>query len=173
MNRLTKALGSLTRILGDSAILSVNTFRPPRYAKKIKRTIEQPFPNRDLTQRPDAALILRTVNRAPRYSGARYSWKREAPMPIVLSEWTTSQEISNRVDRLRLQYAGNPLVKRIDHHIGVDWSDDPAVFIEVILPGTQIAAAELARLAEGIRVDLLRLVRTDEIGLHSYLNFVN
>jgi hypothetical protein len=97
---------------------------------------------------------------------------REAPMPIFVSEWATSQEISNRIDRLRMQYAGNPLVKRIDHHIGVDWSDDPAVFIDVILPG-KIAAPELERLAEAIRVDLLRLVRTDEIGLHSYLNFVN
>jgi hypothetical protein len=94
-------------------------------------------------------------------------------MPVVLSESATSQEISNRIDRLRTQYAGNPLVKRIDHHIGVDWSDDPAVFIDVTLPGKDIAAAELQRLAENIRVDLLRLVRTDEIGLHSYLNFVN
>jgi hypothetical protein len=68
--------------------------------------------------------------------------EREAPMPIILSEWATSQEISNRIDRLRMQYAGNPLVKRIDHHIGVDWSDDPAVFIDVILPGNEIAAAE-------------------------------
>ncbi len=93
-------------------------------------------------------------------------------MPIVLNEWATSQEISNRIDRLRTRYAGHPLVKRIDHHIGVDWSDDPAVFIKVILPG-DIAPAELQRLAEDIRVDLLRLVRTDEIGLHSYLNFVN
>jgi hypothetical protein len=31
----------------------------------------------------------------------------------------------------------------------------------------------LQRLAESIRIDLLRLVHTDEIGLHSYLNFVN
>jgi len=94
-------------------------------------------------------------------------------MPVVLSEWATSQEISRRIDRLRTRYADNPLVKRIDHHIGVDWSDDPAVFIDVILSGNQIPGAELERLAEGIRVDLLRLVGTDEIGLHSYLNFVN
>ena len=94
-------------------------------------------------------------------------------MPVVLTEWTTSQDISNRIDRLRTQYQGNPLVKRIDHHIGVDWSDDPAVFINVTLPGKEIAAGEIERLAEDIRVDLLRLVRTDEIGLHSYLNFLN
>jgi len=94
-------------------------------------------------------------------------------MPVVFSEWATSQEISNRIDRLRMHYAGNPLVKRIDHQIGVDWSDDPAVFINVILTGKEIAPAELERLAKDIRADLLRLVRTDEIGLHSYLNFVN
>ena len=94
-------------------------------------------------------------------------------MHVVLSEWATSREISDRIDRLRSQYEGNPLVKRIDHHIGVDWSDDPAVFINVTLPGKEIAVADLERLAEDIRVDLLRLVRTDEIGLHSYLNFVN
>jgi hypothetical protein len=94
-------------------------------------------------------------------------------MPVVLSEWATSRKISDRIDRLRAQYAGNPLVKRIDRHIVADWSDDPEVFINVTLPREEIAAAELERLAEDIRVDLLRLVRTEEIGPHSYLNFVN
>ena len=94
-------------------------------------------------------------------------------MPIVLNESAADQEISTRVDRLRTQYAGNPLVKRIDHHIGVDWTDEPAVFIDVILPGKEVTTAQLQRLAENIRIDLLRLVRTDEIGLHSYLSFVN
>jgi hypothetical protein len=93
-------------------------------------------------------------------------------MPIIASEWVTSQEISNRIDRLRMQYAGNPLVQRIDHHIGVDWSDDPAVFIDVILPGNEIAPQALERLAQDIRANLLHLVRSDEIGLHSYLHFV-
>ena len=94
-------------------------------------------------------------------------------MSIALSEWAASEEISNRIDRLRTESAGNPLVKQIDHRIGVDWSEDPAVFIDVILSRKEIAEAELQRLAENIRVDLLRLVRTDEIGLHSCLSFVN
>jgi hypothetical protein len=64
-------------------------------------------------------------------------------------------------------------VKGIDYRIGFDWSDDPAVFIDVILAGKEIAASELQQLAENIRADLLRLVRTDEIGLHSYLSFVS
>ena len=123
---------------------------------------------------PDRRLGVPHFDSAPTVNrlAALFLGKR-SPMPIFVSEWATSQEISNRIDRLRMQYAGNPLVKRIDHHIGVDWSDDPAVFIDVILPGNEIAAPELERLAEAIRVDLLRLVRTDEIGLHSYLNFVN
>jgi hypothetical protein len=94
-------------------------------------------------------------------------------MPIALSEWATNQEVSSRIDRLRTQYADNPLVKGIDYRIDADWSGDPAVFIDVTLPGKEIAEAEVLRLAENIRGDLLRLVRTDEIGLHSYLSFVN
>lgn len=94
-------------------------------------------------------------------------------MAIVPIELVSGQEISTRIHRLQMRYAGNPLVKGIDYRSGFDWSDDPAVFIDVILAGKEIAASELQRLAEDIRMDLLRLVRTDEIGLHSYLNFVN
>ena len=94
-------------------------------------------------------------------------------MAIVPKGWVSTQDISHRIGRLQMQYAGNPLVRRIEYRIGSDWSDDPAVFIDVMLAGKEISAAELQQLAESIRVDLLRLVRTDEIGLHSYLNFVN
>ena len=88
-------------------------------------------------------------------------------------EMVDSEEVSNRVHILQARYADRPLVKGIDHRIGFDWSDDPAVFIKVTLTGNEIVPAELQRLAEDIRGDLLLLVRTDEIGLHSYLNFVN
>jgi hypothetical protein len=94
-------------------------------------------------------------------------------MAIVPIGLVNGEEISARVQRLRMRYADNPLVKGIDYRIGFDWSDDPAVFIDVLLTGNKIVASELQRLAEDIRIDLLRLVRTDEIGLHSYLNFVN
>jgi hypothetical protein len=63
-------------------------------------------------------------------------------------------------------------VKRIDYRIGVDWSDDPAVFIDVTVAGKDFTP-ELQHLAESIHVDVLRLVRSDEIGLHSYVHFVN
>jgi hypothetical protein len=94
-------------------------------------------------------------------------------MTIVPKGWVSSEEISQRIDRLQAQYANNPLVKRIDYRIGVDWSDDPAVFIDVTVARNGMTPMELQRLAEGIRIDLLRLVRSDEIGLHSYLSFVD
>ena len=94
-------------------------------------------------------------------------------MAIVPAGLVNSEEISNRVHQLQLLYAGNPLVKGIHYRIGFDWSDDPAVFIDVMLTGKDIAASELQQLAENIRVDLLRLVRSDEIGLHSYLSFMS
>ena len=61
----------------------------------------------------------------------------------------------------------------MNHRFGFDWSDDPAVFIDVMLPGKEIAAVDVQSLAENIRGDLLSLVRTDEIGVHSYLSFLN
>ncbi|MGD0299299.1 MAG: hypothetical protein ABSE86_19515 [Bryobacteraceae bacterium] len=94
-------------------------------------------------------------------------------MAIVPAGLVSSEEISNRVHQLQMRYAGNPLVKGIDYRIGFDWSDDPAVFIDVMLTDKEIAASELQQLAENIRIDLLRLVRTDEIGLHSYLSFAS
>jgi hypothetical protein len=93
-------------------------------------------------------------------------------MSTAPTEWIVGPEISNRIDRLRARYANHPLVARFDHRIGVDWSADPAVFIAVILAEKEIGDAEVVRLAEDIRVDLRSIVRTDEVGLHPYLNFV-
>jgi hypothetical protein len=94
-------------------------------------------------------------------------------MAIIPNAWVSTEEIANRIDRLQTQYAGNPLVKRIDYRIGSDWSDDPAVFINVTVAGNEIVSTELQRLAENIRADVLRLVRSDEIGVHSYVSFLN
>jgi hypothetical protein len=47
------------------------------------------------------------------------------------------------------------------------------VFIDVTVAGKEIVSTELQRLAENIRADVLRLVRSDEIGVHSYVSFLN
>jgi len=65
-------------------------------------------------------------------------------MAIVPKSRVSTEEVSDRVDRLQMQYRGDPLVKRIDYHIGVDWSDDPAVFIEVVLAGKEIPRTGIA-----------------------------
>ena len=72
-------------------------------------------------------------------------------MATVPLEIVSGQEISNRVHLLQMRYAGNPLVKGIDYRIGFDWSDDPAVFIDVMLNGNANTASELQRLAEDMR----------------------
>jgi len=94
-------------------------------------------------------------------------------MPIVTTGWVNTEEISNRIDQLQARYAKNPLVKRIEYRFGADWSDDPAIFINVTVARKDPLPAELQQLAENIRIDLVRLVRSDDIGLHSYLNFVS
>jgi hypothetical protein len=32
-----------------------------------------------------------------------------------------------------MRSAGDPLISSLDYHVGPDWSDDPSVFVEVIL----------------------------------------
>ncbi len=91
----------------------------------------------------------------------------------AFQEWTASKEVSSRVDLLRQKYANHPLVKSISHKIAPDWTDDPAVFIEVLLASKDISTAQVLPVSEEMHLDLLRFVRTDEIGLHSYLKFLN
>ncbi len=92
-------------------------------------------------------------------------------MAIVSNAWISTEEVANRIDRLRMQYAGNPLVRQINHRIGADYYDDPAVFIDVVLASDAVTAEQVVPLAQEMQIDLLSLVRTDEIGLHSYLSF--
>jgi hypothetical protein len=57
--------------------------------------------------------------------------------------------------------------------IGSDWSGEPAIFLNVVLsPGFRDDAL-LKSLASDLRLDLLRIVHAEDIGLHSYLNFVS
>ena len=92
-------------------------------------------------------------------------------MAIVSNAWVSTEELANRIDRLRMQYAGNHLVKRIDYRIGTDHDDDPAIFIDVVLISDDPVIEDVVQLAEKMRIDLLGLVRAEEVGLHSYLSF--
>lgn len=94
-------------------------------------------------------------------------------MAIVASGFVQQDEIRERVKRLQELFATDPEVSRIDHHLAADWSGDDSLFINVVLNGKTPAAAIVLRLSEQIAAALLQVVRSEELGLHSYLNFVS
>jgi hypothetical protein len=91
-------------------------------------------------------------------------------MPIVSKAFVSPDEIDSRVGRLRTEYAAHPMIRELAYKIGVDWSDDPAVFLDVKVPsGTTVE--ELLPFARKLQDDVLTLMRTDELGVHTYLSF--
>jgi hypothetical protein len=54
----------------------------------------------------------------------------------VPAAWASVDEVTKRIGALQSKYAGNPLIDRIEHEIGSDWSGEPSLFLKVILsPG--------------------------------------
>ena len=94
-------------------------------------------------------------------------------MAIVASGLVQQDEIRERVKKLQELFANDPEVARIDHRFAEDWSGDYSLFIEVVLKRKTPTAATLSRLTEQIATALLRVVRSEELGLHSYPNFVS
>jgi hypothetical protein len=94
-------------------------------------------------------------------------------MAIIHEGSVSAEEVSRRIGTLRMRYAGNPLIERIEHRIAPDWSGEPSVFLSVILSRDRRDEATLKSLAKDLRSDVLRVVHTDDIGLHAYLNFVS
>lgn len=92
-------------------------------------------------------------------------------MPIVASGLVQQGEVLERVKQLQALFADDPEIARIDHRLAQDWSGDDSLFFEVVLnPNTPTAT--VLRLSEQIDTALLRVVRSEELGLHSYFNFV-
>ena len=91
-------------------------------------------------------------------------------MPIVANTFVSPEEIAARVGRLQMKYAGHPMLEEIAYRIGVDWSEDPAIFLDVKVPSST-TAAQLLPVAKELREDVVDLMRTDELGLHTYLSF--
>jgi hypothetical protein len=94
-------------------------------------------------------------------------------MPIVASGLVQQDEVRARVKRLQELFANEPEVARIDHRLDQDWSGDDSIFVDVVLNRPTPPAAVVARLSEQIGTALLRVVRSEELGLHSYLNFLS
>jgi hypothetical protein len=91
-------------------------------------------------------------------------------MPIVANTFVSPDEIAARVGRLQIKYAGHPMIREITYKIGVDWTDDPAVFVNVKVP-SDTSTEELLPVANKLHDDVLTLMQTDELGLHTYLSF--
>ena len=94
-------------------------------------------------------------------------------MAILASGLVQQDEIRERVKKLQELFASDPEVARIDHRLAEDWSGDYSLFIDVLLKSRTPAAETVSRLSEQFDAVLLRVVRSEELGLHSYLNFVS
>ena len=92
-------------------------------------------------------------------------------MPIVASELVQQNEVRERVERLRELFVKDPDIARIDYRIGPDWSGDSSIFVDVVLKSTTPPATVIVRLSKQIDAALLRVVRSEELGLHAYPNF--
>ena len=94
-------------------------------------------------------------------------------MPIVASELVQQNEVRERVERLQELFVKDPDIARIDHRIAQDWSGDSSIFVVVVLKSPTPPATVIARLSREIESALLRVVRSEELGLHAYLNFLS
>jgi len=100
-------------------------------------------------------------------------WVQGQIMSILASGLVQQDEIRERVRQLQELFVNDPEVARIDHRLAEDWSGDYSLFIDVVLKRKTPPAATVLRLSEQIAAALLRVVRSEELGLHSYLNFVS
>lgn len=94
-------------------------------------------------------------------------------MAIVASGLVQQDEIWERFKQFRDLFANDPEVARISPRLAEDWSGDYSLFIDVFLNRNTPTAATVSRLSEQFANALLRVVRSEELGLHSYLNFVS
>jgi hypothetical protein len=94
-------------------------------------------------------------------------------MAIVATGLVQPSEVRRRVERLREHFANEAEIARIDYRLDLDWSGDSSVFVEVILRKTSPPVEVIARLSKEIGAALLRVLRSEELGLHAYFNFVS
>ena len=94
-------------------------------------------------------------------------------MAIAASGLVQQDEILERVKKLQELFANDPDVARIVPRFAEDWSGDYSLFIDVVLNSKTPTAATVSRLSKQIDTALLRIVRSEELGLHSYPNFVS
>ena len=90
-------------------------------------------------------------------------------MPFVPKGFVDQQEIAAGVQRAANALA--PIVVRIRYDFGPDWTGDPSIFFRIILTDEAAMKPKLNDVANSIAFILMREVKADEQGLHSYFNF--
>ena len=98
---------------------------------------------------------------------------QQVTMPIVASELVQQDEVLERVKLLQELFVKELEIARIDYRLAQDWSGDSSIFFDVVLKRATLPAAVIARLSKAIAAALLREVRSEELGLHAYFNFVS
>ncbi len=81
----------------------------------------------------------------------------------------SEQEIESGVRRAEQALA--PKVVRIRYNLGSDWTGDPSVFFRIVLSDEVAKKTKLNQIAQTVTLALMREVKAEELGLHSYFNF--
>jgi hypothetical protein len=90
-------------------------------------------------------------------------------VPFVPRGFVNQQEIAAGVQRAT--HALSQTVVRIRYDFGQDWTGDPSIFFRVVLTDEAAKKPRLNDIANAIALILMREVKAEEQGLHSYFNF--
>jgi hypothetical protein len=94
-------------------------------------------------------------------------------MAIVPQAFVNQTELLKRIKRFQKHFAKDPDVAVIEHRFGEDWSGDDSVFFDVFLATSNPPAEVIRRLSAELTTQLLQVVRSEELGLYSYLNLIS
>ncbi len=92
-------------------------------------------------------------------------------MAIIASGLVYQSEIRERMKRFEEVFLNDPEIDGIQYRLDGDWSGDESVFIEIALKAKKPSTDTVVRLSEQVSDALLRILRSEELGLHSYFNF--
>jgi len=90
-------------------------------------------------------------------------------VPFVPKGFVNQREIAASVERAANVLADT--VVRIRYDLGSDWTGDPSIFFRIVLTDEAAKKGKLNETANAISEVLMREVKADEQGLHTYFNF--
>lgn len=94
-------------------------------------------------------------------------------MAIAETELVHQNEIRERVKRMQEMFANDPDVARIEYRFDENWSGELSLFVLVVLKSASPSHETIHRLSDQFSTALLRVVRSEQFDMHSYLNFAS